>query len=70
MLAVIAKGFTYHSSHSTYLNSLQDQQCLLLFCIIHTINCKQGLAAPADTTATVDSLEMLRFVSSALMLMG
>ena len=43
--AIIAKGFAYHPEHSTYLESLHDQQRLLLFQVVHTINCEQELAA-------------------------
>ncbi|KAF9220558.1 hypothetical protein BS17DRAFT_651244, partial [Gyrodon lividus] len=34
------------SMQTTYLNSLCDQQRLLLFLLVHAINCKQELAAP------------------------
>lgn len=42
---IIAKGFAYHSEHSTYLESLRDQQRLLFFQVVHTINHEQELAA-------------------------
>jgi hypothetical protein len=46
MSAVVAKGFAYHSERSTYLESLRDQQRLLLFQLVHMINREQELAAP------------------------
>lgn len=46
MSAILAKGFAYHSERNTYLNSLRDQQRLLLFRLVHTINREQELAAP------------------------
>lgn len=46
MSAILAKGFAYHSEHTSYLDSLKDQQRLLLFRLIHTINREQELAAP------------------------
>ncbi|KIO04280.1 hypothetical protein M404DRAFT_77749, partial [Pisolithus tinctorius Marx 270] len=46
MSVILAKGFTYHSQQSSYLGSLHDQQQLLLFCLVHTINQEQELAVP------------------------
>ncbi|KIM66136.1 hypothetical protein SCLCIDRAFT_110680 [Scleroderma citrinum Foug A] len=46
MSAILAKGFAYHASKSTYLENIRDQQRLLLFCLVHTINREQELAAP------------------------
>jgi len=46
MSAVLAKGFAYHTQQSTYLDSIRDQQRLLLFCLVNTINREQELAAP------------------------
>jgi hypothetical protein len=45
MSAILAKGYTYHSKRTTYLDSLRDSQRLLLFRLVHTINRKQELAA-------------------------
>ncbi|KAF8836902.1 hypothetical protein BDN67DRAFT_873647, partial [Paxillus ammoniavirescens] len=44
--AVLAKGFAYHTQRSPYLESLWDQQHLLLFRLIHAINREQEIAAP------------------------
>ena len=46
MSAVLAKGFAYHLKRTSYNESLRDQQCLLLFHLVNTINLKQELAAP------------------------
>jgi hypothetical protein len=46
MSALLAKGYAYHSHHTAYLDSLRDNQRLLLFRLIHTINREQELAAP------------------------
>ncbi|KAG1739554.1 hypothetical protein EDB19DRAFT_1613475, partial [Suillus lakei] len=46
MSALLVKGYAYHSHHTAYLDSLQDNQRLLLFRLIHTINQEQELAAP------------------------
>jgi len=45
--AILAKGYAYHLKHpSTYVSDLRDEQRLLLFRLIHTINREQELAAP------------------------
>lgn len=44
--AVVAKTQAYDVEHTTYTDSLQDQQRLLLFRIINAINSEQELAAP------------------------
>ncbi|KIK21584.1 hypothetical protein PISMIDRAFT_103835 [Pisolithus microcarpus 441] len=36
--AVLAKGLAYHSEHTSYLEDLRNQQRLLLFRLVHTIN--------------------------------
>ncbi|KAG1744831.1 hypothetical protein EDB19DRAFT_1906541 [Suillus lakei] len=46
MSALLVKGYAYHSHHTAYLDSLRDNQRLLLFRLIHTINREQELAAP------------------------
>ncbi|OSC97673.1 hypothetical protein PYCCODRAFT_1376543 [Trametes coccinea BRFM310] len=45
--AVLADGFAYHESHprAEYVNSVRDQQRLLLFRLVNTINREQELAA-------------------------
>ncbi|KIK25554.1 hypothetical protein PISMIDRAFT_96695, partial [Pisolithus microcarpus 441] len=44
--AVLAKGLAYHTEHTPYLEDLRNQQRLLLFRLVHTINREQELAAP------------------------
>lgn len=44
--AVLAKGLAYHNERTTYLDDLRNQQRLLLFRLVHTINREQELAAP------------------------
>ena len=44
--AVMAKGYAFHVEHSAYLDSLRDNQRLLLFRLVHTINREQELAGP------------------------
>ena len=45
--AILAKGYAYHLKwQSTYIDDLRDQQRLLLFRLVHTINREQELAAP------------------------
>ena len=45
--AILAKGYAYHLKRpSTYIADLRDQQRLLLFRLVHTINREQELAAP------------------------
>ncbi|EMD31208.1 hypothetical protein CERSUDRAFT_78293 [Gelatoporia subvermispora B] len=44
--SIMAKGYVYHSERSEYLDSLQDNQRLLLFWLVHTINREQELSAP------------------------
>jgi hypothetical protein len=46
MSAILAKGFAYHNQRSSYLESIHDQNRLLLFRLVHTINREQELAAP------------------------
>ena len=46
MSAILAKGLVYHTEHASYSDSLHDQQCLLLFHLIHTINQEQQCAGP------------------------
>lgn len=46
MSAIMSKGYAYHMDRSAYLQSLQDQQRLLLFRLVHTINREQEIAAP------------------------
>ncbi|KAF9061325.1 hypothetical protein BDP27DRAFT_1199007, partial [Rhodocollybia butyracea] len=44
--AVVAKTLAYHVEQSDYVDSLQEQQRLLLFRIINAVNSEQELAAP------------------------
>ena len=46
--AVMADGYAYHLDHPKpeYVDSIRDQQRLLLFCLVHAINREQELAAP------------------------
>ncbi len=44
--AVVAQNLAYHVEHLSYLDSLKDQQHLLLFRIVNAINREQELAAP------------------------
>ncbi|KIO11583.1 hypothetical protein M404DRAFT_126573 [Pisolithus tinctorius Marx 270] len=44
--AMLTKGLAYHNARTPYLEDLCNQQRLLLFHLVHTINCKQELAAP------------------------
>ncbi|KAF9233365.1 hypothetical protein BU15DRAFT_53997, partial [Melanogaster broomeanus] len=47
--AVMAKGYAQHverQRNATYLQALRDQQCLLLFRVVHAINREQELSAP------------------------
>ena len=46
--AVMANGYAYHLEHpkSEYINSIRDQQRLLLFRLVHSINREQELAGP------------------------
>lgn len=46
MSAVLSKGFAYHIKRTSYNESLQDQQRLLLFQLVNTINHEQKVAAP------------------------
>jgi len=45
--AVLAQGYAYHLEHPKpeYLNSIWDEQRLLLFQLVHAINHEQELAA-------------------------
>ena len=45
MSAVLTKGYAYHCQRP-YIDSLRDQQRLLLFRLVHCINREQELAAP------------------------
>ena len=45
MSAVLTKGYAFHCQRP-YVETLQDQQRLLLFCLVHAINREQELAAP------------------------
>ena len=47
MSAIMAQGFAYHLDHPklAYIDDLRDQHWLLLFCLVHTINREQELAA-------------------------
>ena len=46
--AVMADGYAYHLEHPKpeYVNSIRDQQRLLLFRLVHSINREQELAGP------------------------
>jgi len=46
MSAILAKGFAYHIRCTSYSESLQDQQRLMLFRLVNTVNREQELAAP------------------------
>ncbi|KAI6116437.1 hypothetical protein F5141DRAFT_1000791, partial [Pisolithus sp. B1] len=43
---VLAKGHAYHTEWTCHLDDLQNQQCLLLFHLVHTINREQELSVP------------------------
>ena len=46
--AILAEGYAYHLNHprADYIDSIRDNQRLLLFRLIHAINKEQVLAAP------------------------
>ncbi|EMD31577.1 hypothetical protein CERSUDRAFT_78030 [Gelatoporia subvermispora B] len=44
--AVMAKGYACHIERSSYTETLRDNQRLLLFRLVHTLNREQELAAP------------------------
>ncbi|KIK13897.1 hypothetical protein PISMIDRAFT_17662 [Pisolithus microcarpus 441] len=44
--AVLAKGLAYHADWTLYMEDLRNQQHLLLFRLMHTINREQELAVP------------------------
>ncbi|KIK18418.1 hypothetical protein PISMIDRAFT_109548 [Pisolithus microcarpus 441] len=44
--AILAKGLAYHTANTAYVDDLRNQQWLLLFRLVHTINREQELAAP------------------------
>ncbi|KAI6126363.1 hypothetical protein EDD16DRAFT_1702722 [Pisolithus croceorrhizus] len=44
--AILSKGLTYHTTQTAYDDDLWNQQCLLLFWLVHTINWEQELAGP------------------------
>ncbi|KAM6491259.1 hypothetical protein JOM56_013498, partial [Amanita muscaria] len=48
MSAVLADGFAFHLNHprSAYLEDIRDNQRLLLFRLVHSINREQELSAP------------------------
>ena len=48
MSTIMAQGFTYHLDHPNpaYVDNLTDQQRLLLFWLVNTINREQEIAAP------------------------
>ena len=48
MSAIMAQGFAYHLDHPNpaYVNNLRDQQQLLLFRLVNTINREQELTTP------------------------
>jgi hypothetical protein len=48
MSAILAKGYAYHEAHPNpaYVDSLREQQRLMVFRLLHTINREQELAAP------------------------
>ena len=46
MSAILAKGYAYHLQYSTYLDSLRDNQRVLLFRLVNTINREQELSGP------------------------
>jgi hypothetical protein len=47
MSAILAKGYAYHEAHPNpaYVDSLREQQRLMIFRLLHTINREQELAA-------------------------
>ncbi|PCH45153.1 hypothetical protein WOLCODRAFT_86245, partial [Wolfiporia cocos MD-104 SS10] len=44
--AVMARGYAYHVDRTTYVKTLQDDQQLMMFRIVSSINREQELAAP------------------------
>jgi hypothetical protein len=44
--ALMAKGYAFHGQCRDTMNSLQDENRLLIFRLVHTINREQELAAP------------------------
>lgn len=42
----MAKGYAYHTNQLSYVDSLRDQQRLLIFRVVHAINREQELASP------------------------
>lgn len=42
----MAKGYAFHEQRSSKADSLRDEQRLLIFRLVHTINREQELAAP------------------------
>jgi hypothetical protein len=44
--ALMAKGYAFHRQRSDTTNNLQDENQLLIFRLVHTINREQELAAP------------------------
>ena len=43
---LIAKGYAFHGQCHDTMDSLQDEQQLLIFRLVHTRNCEQVLATP------------------------
>lgn len=48
--AILAKGLAYHTTQTAYVDDLRNQQRLLLFRLVHTINQEQELARPMVMT--------------------
>ena len=46
MSAILARGYAFHLDHSAYVDEIRDNQRLLLFRLVNTINREQELAAP------------------------
>lgn len=44
--AIMVRGYAYHLEHSHYLEDIRDDQRLLLFRLVHTINREQEIAGP------------------------
>jgi len=48
LAAVMAQRYAYHITHPNpeYMDRIRDRSCLLLFHLVHAINCEQELASP------------------------
>jgi len=46
MSALMAKGYAFHGQHCDTTESLWDEQHLLIFHMVHTVNHEQELATP------------------------